>query len=230
MLHREAGRRVGEPSFVTYRRELPASRTARFGTTCRSKPGRSPTSPAHCGGAPSKACPRQGSRWLYRVQGTCTSATSPPGRRRRRGDFALDAGTGRGHRCARIFDHRPKGGTAWGRCCSLFLGFDDPPHSTRQGSARDGMQVGEVGAGCPAGRRAGGAHVAFAVPAAGGWCGCGPWGLLASSEAPRSRPGRLPSARVKRPVPRRVHPPLLRLPPGRPAPAFPPAQLPGLRP
>ena len=40
------------------------------------------------------------------------------------------------------------------------------------------------------------------------------------SEAPRSRPGRLPSARVKRPVPRRVHPPLPRYPPGRPAPAF----------
>ena len=55
----KAGWRVGEPSFVTYRREPPASRTARFGTTCRSKPGRSPTSPAHCGGAPSKPCPRQ---------------------------------------------------------------------------------------------------------------------------------------------------------------------------
>jgi len=40
MLHSEAGWRVGKPSFVRYRREPPASRTARFGTTCRSKPGR----------------------------------------------------------------------------------------------------------------------------------------------------------------------------------------------
>lgn len=45
MLHSEPRWRVGEPSFVTYRREPPASRTARFGTTCRSKPGRSPTIP-----------------------------------------------------------------------------------------------------------------------------------------------------------------------------------------
>lgn len=51
MLHSEAGWRVGKPSFVTYRREPPASRTARFGSTCRSKPGRSPTSPAQYGGA-----------------------------------------------------------------------------------------------------------------------------------------------------------------------------------
>ena len=50
MLHSEAGWRVGKPSFVTYRREPPASRTARFGSTCRSKPGRS-TSPAQYGGA-----------------------------------------------------------------------------------------------------------------------------------------------------------------------------------
>ena len=149
MLHSEAGWRVGEPSFVTYRREPPASRTARFGTTCRSKPGRSPTSPTHCGGAPSKPARAAGADRRTACK-ALASATSPPGRRRRRGDFALDAGTGRGHRRARIFDHRPQGGTAWGRCRSLFLGFDDPPHRTRQGLAADGVNVDEVGAGRPA--------------------------------------------------------------------------------
>jgi hypothetical protein len=49
MLHSEAGGRVGKPSFVTYKREPPASRTARFGTTCRSKMQRAPTSD-HSGG------------------------------------------------------------------------------------------------------------------------------------------------------------------------------------
>ena len=49
MLHSEAGWRVGEPSFVTYRREPPASRTARFRTTCRSKSLRRPAQ-ACCGG------------------------------------------------------------------------------------------------------------------------------------------------------------------------------------
>lgn len=43
------GGRVGKPSFVTHRREPQALRTARFGTTCRSKMQRAPTSD-HSGG------------------------------------------------------------------------------------------------------------------------------------------------------------------------------------
>src|SRR3546814_18050852 len=42
-------------------------------------------------------------------------------------------------------------------------------HGTRQGVARDVMNVGEVGAGRPARGRAVAAHVACAVPAAGAY-------------------------------------------------------------
>ena len=52
--------------------------------------------------------------------------------------------------------------------------------------------------------------------------------VMGASPFPAPRTGAL-AARVKRPVPRRVHPPLPRHPPGHPAPAFPAAQLPGLR-
>jgi len=44
MLHSETEWRVDEPSFVTYRREPPASRTVRFETTCRSKVQPAPAS------------------------------------------------------------------------------------------------------------------------------------------------------------------------------------------
>jgi len=44
-LHGEVERRVIDPSFVTSDHVLPASRTARFRTTQRSKPGRRPRVP-----------------------------------------------------------------------------------------------------------------------------------------------------------------------------------------
>ncbi|RVR64951.1 hypothetical protein EOL30_26425, partial [Citrobacter freundii] len=49
-------------------------------------------------------------------QAQSQNAPSPPSGGRRRGVLALGLETGRGHRRARIFDHRHQGGTAWGRC------------------------------------------------------------------------------------------------------------------
>ena len=50
---------------------------------------------------------------------------------------------------------------------ALLLRLDDPPHGTRQSVACDGMNVGQVGAGRPAGRRTVAAHITLTVPAAG---------------------------------------------------------------
>ncbi len=138
MLHSEAGWRVGEPSFVTYRREPPASRTARFGTTCRSKPGRSPKPPLRRGAI--ETCPRSfapiavpRARHLH-VRHVAARSKAATWHLR-----TLEPGAA----IARRFRPPSQGGTAWGRCRSLFLGFDDPPHRTRQGLAADGVNVDE---------------------------------------------------------------------------------------
>lgn len=82
---------------------------------------------------------------LHGFNGFCAqddlcAAPLPPDRRRQRGVLALSLETGCGHCLARSFGiSRAQDGTAWARGCSLFFAFDDPPHCTRQGAARDGV-------------------------------------------------------------------------------------------
>ena len=138
-------------------------------------------------------------------------APSPPVRRRRWGVLALSSETGRGHRRARSFDHRPQGGTAWGRCGLLFLGFD-APHGARQGAAREGCRSA-VGAGRPATRRTVAARTSpspcqrrrapcrrHRSQLCGAVCGLVGRGRHPQHEAPRPEPGRYLRCEVTRPA------------------------------
>jgi len=86
----KTGPRVGEPSPSD---RPPTSRTARSGTTCRSKPGRSPqASPIAAVRIETSPTPA-GHRSPYRAQVPCAPAPPVPDRRRRRSDFAVDVKT-----------------------------------------------------------------------------------------------------------------------------------------
>jgi hypothetical protein len=60
----------------------------------------------------------------------------------------LALNTRRGHCRARICVSPRPGRNGLGAVLfGLFLRLDEPPHGTRQGAARDGVNVGQVGAG-----------------------------------------------------------------------------------
>ena len=62
--------------------------------------GVAPQAPPIAAGRHRNLARASGHRWPYRVQGTCTSAPLPPGRRRQRGDSDFDVETGHGRPAA----------------------------------------------------------------------------------------------------------------------------------
>ena len=95
------------------------------------------------------------------------NASPPPECQRRRRRNAPAIRNRRGHRRARILRFTaPRAERLGAVLTRSFLGFDDPPHGTRQGAARDGGNVSQSARAVqPEGGRY--THVAIAVPAAG---------------------------------------------------------------